>query len=1081
MFTIKSVHTYISKLSDSVITPEIIKKLESIEVFLGWLHTKKVISSAEFTRLKSKIVSLKLKKEASVTDVVKINKTALLSPVSNYSEQADPNKRFLLKAAFISVNILILLVSLFYFQKNSFDKDNGSVFAKDTGRVLHYKGRLVDLQGKPIDIKTDVTFKIYDSASGGVPVYIGGCIGERGLEPQYNGKFEILIGEDCSMKRIPSTLFSSTADLYLGIAIGSDKEMKPRQKVAKSSYALQADKLKGMTLGASTNSIPYIDANGRLLIDATAPTLKASSGMFTIEGESVTLQTVDGQGGSIYLIPRDNTIIGSGNVGIGNIAPRAKLDVAGDASISGSLFFTGSNTQIAQLNGGDIAFSTSVSGESNLSPQMKIYNNGNVQIGQGYGEHTLSVNKQATGGSVVGFNNTSNEDNVDTNVLRLAVGTPSGGTLSRFVQFYADSNSGNSGVAVGRIRLNNGNVAYETGGADFAEYFDVADQAEAGHIIAATERGNVKARENESVIGVVSDKAGFIGNAKEDNGNKKIVGLVGQIETFVSTINGDINVGTPVGLSSIPGYGARAIQSGQIVGKALQSLKINSGTGSYVQCPVDMKDARDPNGNMVVCGKVTVIVQNGYYDSNINLTRSNLKINSIGPWKAQNQNQYTVENNGKSLNNLFSALEIFTAKLNAGYILTQELVVKNILTAKNITSEKLTALDAQMETLTAREITSPVITTEKLETETLTTNSIATNTDELEVNLEIEAREEQTASNGSSNFAQFVIKGFEGKTAASIDAAGNATFSGILSAQEATISGDLYARSVTSENIISLENSMDELQRKIESSTNTPQTMLMEEEIKRVKDELQKIAEKKLPQAEYYQNIDNTKLLDNITISSTANIFNASIANNLVVGQMFFKENSITSLASELTISALERINFFNSTIVMSKDGSITAQGGIKTPSVRSTGGGISFRNADNKQIASISEEGTGEFAKIAVKSTSQNRPAVITPAENYERNGLFNSAIETGDTSAGVGMLPRSTEEIIVYNDSIDENSLVYLTSTSADAGSNLSVVEKKSCSEADLINNICKPYFKVVADKQTVSELSFNWLVIN
>ncbi len=69
-------------------------------------------------------------------------------------------------------------------------------------------------------------------------------------------------------------------------------------------------------------------------------------------------------------------------VGIGTDTPTAKLDIAGDASTSGSLVFRGTSpATIDVLNGDDLRFQTSVGGDDSLTPRMTITNAGDVGIG----------------------------------------------------------------------------------------------------------------------------------------------------------------------------------------------------------------------------------------------------------------------------------------------------------------------------------------------------------------------------------------------------------------------------------------------------------------------------------------------------------------------------------------------------------------------------------------------------------------------------------------------------------------------------------------------------------------------------
>lgn len=200
-------------------------------------------------------------------------------------------------------------------------------------------------------------------------------------------------------------------------------------------------------------------------------------------------------------------------------------------------------------------------------------NSGLLGVGTSTPKHLFTALGSIDNNSLTSISNLSKYDTNGTNVLRLNLGTAVSGSSSRFLDFYAGSSNEVTGTRVGSIRLQNGGVVYQTSGADFAEYVDVNEPADAGDIISITSDGNSKSTERGTVMGVVTTVAGFVGNADEtkEYKHKTLVGLVGQVKTKVSNINGDINTGDLIGTSSIAGVGAKAIYEGTVVGTVIST------------------------------------------------------------------------------------------------------------------------------------------------------------------------------------------------------------------------------------------------------------------------------------------------------------------------------------------------------------------------------------------------------------------------------------------------------------------------------------------------------------------------------
>lgn len=578
------------------------KKKHALKTFTHWLKKKSVLQDKDYRK--------------SIEEIEKIKKVLPTETEIPHANAVGGNDLRLSRAIygfFIILSLLILLGGTGYYiytNKKTTQSNSTPLSNLNTGRVLNYRGKLTRPDGSAIDVKTDVIFKLYYSQAGGAPIYSGACIGENGIVPDVRGSFSIVLGASCNMPKIPDKVFSTGSDIYLGVTIGEGKELSPRQLISKVSYALNADKIKGMSLGGDLSNIPYIDEHGQMLIHAASPIIKSTSGNFSLEGQTITFKTSEGTNGSIIFTPDfgGNTIIGTGNLGIGDNLPTAKLDVRGDASISGVLSLTAPDNYITTLNGSSLHLATSVSGNDGLVARLTLQNNGNIGFGTTTPHYLLSVIKKEEANSIASFINLSSTDKIDTNVLKLGLGVPQTSSASSFIQFFSDVTADTNGRNVGSIGLENGNVQYKTSGADFAEYFDTKELLVDGTIVSVGKTGIVNAIDDTIPVGVISNSAGFVGNSNERNTQKALVGLLGQIDTWVSTLNGEIEVGDIVSVSAIPGYGVKKGE-GMKVGIALEGgLNIDERLKNE-NCPVGYRYLKDQQNRTIRCGKIKVFVR----------------------------------------------------------------------------------------------------------------------------------------------------------------------------------------------------------------------------------------------------------------------------------------------------------------------------------------------------------------------------------------------------------------------------------------------------------------------------------------
>ncbi len=132
----------------------------------------------------------------------------------------------------------------------------------DVPRLINFQGRLTDAAGKFVaDGSYSVTFSIYSVPSSGSALWT-----EAQSVTVTKGLFNVILG---SVTPIPNSIFDSYVDTYLGVQVGADAEMTPRQRISSlgySYYSLNSDKLDG--LHASDFTSPVSDF-GRSGVSAT--------------------------------------------------------------------------------------------------------------------------------------------------------------------------------------------------------------------------------------------------------------------------------------------------------------------------------------------------------------------------------------------------------------------------------------------------------------------------------------------------------------------------------------------------------------------------------------------------------------------------------------------------------------------------------------------------------------------------------------------------------------------------------------------------------------------------------------------
>jgi hypothetical protein len=409
--------------------------------------------------------------------------------------------------------------------------------------------------------------------------------------------------------------------------------------------------------------------------------LTTASNTFNIANENSTVLNIGGMaslisfGASTGTTTINNSLaVNSTIIAKGGIILSSGKSITLTDFLAGSIPFINSSNQLTQDNASFFFDATNKRlGLGTSTPSSRL---------------TVFDNISGAGAASAAITNANTLDSFDTTSLRLNLGTASTGTKSRFVAFYTGCTTNTCiGSEVGRIRLSNNSVSYESTGADFAERFPVNEATEPGDIIGTTPTNNRKARTGDAILGVVSDSAVVVGNSPKDvnEGENPIVGLLGQVRTKVSTINGSIKRGDLITLSENSGIGQKSTGSGPVLGTALEDLS---------------------SDEAVKTARILVLVRPGWYTN-----KAMLMDNGSLATAYETSTDHTKDDSTQSSGSLNASASEFIDTVKAGYIHVQDLTVTGALEAKKITTESLSIAteDIMIGTQTLREYIAAIV------------------------------------------------------------------------------------------------------------------------------------------------------------------------------------------------------------------------------------------------------------------------------------------------------------------------------------------------------------------------------------
>lgn len=177
-------------------------------------------------------------------------------------------------------------------------------------RMLAFKGTLLDSSGNPLTAVQTLRFGLYNNqtASGSALLWEE----TQDITPDAQGNFSTHLGKN---QPLYQSLINDNPSLYIGVTVGRQPELAPRQQIATTAYTKDAERLQGLLPitdpnAGTSNIILALNSSGDLTIGGTAsPKFEATGGEFTLSGQLLTLTTAAGSNTNIQLKPDGKGII----------------------------------------------------------------------------------------------------------------------------------------------------------------------------------------------------------------------------------------------------------------------------------------------------------------------------------------------------------------------------------------------------------------------------------------------------------------------------------------------------------------------------------------------------------------------------------------------------------------------------------------------------------------------------------------------------------------------------------------------------------------------------------------------------
>lgn len=831
-------------------------------------------------------------------------------------------------------------------------------------------------------------------------------------------------------------------------------------------------------------------AAGALEVDDLFVVLASSSGQsaITVNQNNIgPIISASSSGIAKFTVSNDGSGYFAGYLGIGTQSPNAALDVQGVATISAGITLGATAliqaTQYQSLTLGGPTTGAIILSPGSLTPSFIVQNGGNVGIGTTTPKAKLMITT------------TSNNDGIQLN-----------GTSNPALSYY------NNGTLKGYIGLVTNNGSFNDSNAKSGDFVIRTDDGSNGAIRFVSQGGSLETFtilrsgnvgvNNPSPQASVDVSGSIVARTNLYQTNLDALGssqtLCFQSVTVGSTTNKIGQCASDERLKENIVYFDQNGVDALVIIKALKPAQFDFKTGTKNEYGFIAQDITHVLPNTVHKGS------DGYFTFNkdalipftikalqqLDQKLENEQIQSAtlaGQIKAINislvdltmakdpqTNDYTIYNNGKSIQDRVGAFaKAVAANIEAGALKAQEVTTRSL----SVTTTNIRISGVNLENYIAgivEKLINNSIDTEKLtesfdhDVATVRIGTISPIGNSLVIKLAT-----------SSGTARLEIQNASGSAVATVDDAGNASFSGQLASnslqtQEASVEGTLRAGKIIANDIEGLDNKLATLAAIPAPTPSSPDIPTISN----------------LPTATSSASFldlaaEFSKFNQGLIALGPTSLMNTSINGQLTIGRLFkIEETSLNVLGDNLQIQPLRQggISFLSGLIHIDTDGNavfgknVTVHGiltaGIITPipdsdlvvQLNSNPFNSSFmvKNASASAVFAVNQ--LGDLIASGSATISKLNFRLAEPA-------LALSDIEArASGSAGVATISAQRKELTIQNPLVTEKSLIYITPVGTPSGT-----------IPFLLRQIPNQSFTIGIEIESPNSVMFNWLIIN